>query len=369
VNSRSSNIWCDKLSTASSILAGDNMSSFRLRSAALFLTYPQCDVLPEVANAHIVAKLKDFRWSLWCVEKHSDGHKHLHALVMLRARCDLHSATCLDLVIPGGYVYHGDYRAARSIKSVFDYVMKDGDVYCFGITVDAAREECSPAKEAKKRKINDIYGMLMDGKSLVEIAEDDADLVGTCVLHGDKIRKLAREALLEKSMPLKKWLGVRVEEGGPMEMMDIVGWLNANILKSRPFAAKQLWIHGPTCFGKTSLIMKLMTCLRVYVVPKEDFYDLYEDGRYDLIVFDEYKHDKTIQFMNQFVDGMVMPLRQKGNQTLKAKNLPVIVLSNFPMRMCYPHVDEQVFATLERRFVTIGLTRPINVILDVEDRA
>ena len=76
--------------------------------------------------------------------------------------------------------------------------------------------------------------------------------------------------------------------------------------------------------------------LRVYDMPKdEDFYDGYEDGCYDLVVMDEFKSHKKIQFLNAWCDGQPLPLRQKGCQSVKNDNLPLIVCSNFSIENCY----------------------------------
>ena len=65
--------------------------------------------------------------------------------------------------------------------------------------------------------------------------------------------------------------------------------------------------------------MKLSECARTYAVPDEDFYDDYADSNFDLIVFEEFKHQKTVQWMNKFIDGQVCPLRQKGSRQSEEK--------------------------------------------------
>ena len=75
---------------------------------------------------------------------------------------------------------------------------------------------------------------------------------------------------------------------------------------------KQLWLWGPPGIGKTRFLSYLRARLRVYDMPKdEDFYDSYEDGCYDLVVMDEFKSHKKIQFLNAWCDGQPLPLRQK----------------------------------------------------------
>jgi len=100
----------------------------------------------------------------------------------------------------------------------------------------------------------------------------------------------------------------------------IFKWIINNILEERPFAQQQLFIWGETCLGKTGLINTLEKYCRIYFVPAdEEFYDLYDDDEYDLVVFDEFLGGKKITFMNQFLDGQKLPIRKKGTQYLKQK--------------------------------------------------
>jgi len=115
-----------------------------------------------------------------------------------------------------------------------------------------------------------------------------------------------------------------------------VEWLETNILQTRLPRQKQLWLYGPPGVGKTRLIGLLRTMLRVYDMPRdEDFYDAYEDGLYDLVILDEFKHQKRLQFLNAWCDGQPLPLRLKGSQTVKTDNLPFIIVSNFSPEQCY----------------------------------
>jgi len=117
--------------------------------------------------------------------------------------------------------------------------------------------------------------------------------------------------------------------------LQIAKWICSNIRQNRPFKAPQLYIHGPRNLGKTSLVEWLEKSLSVYHMPTtEEFYDHYSDD-YDLVVIDEFKGQKTIQFLNQFLQGSNMPIRKKGSQGMKSKNLPVVILSNYALSECY----------------------------------
>ena len=73
----------------------------------------------------------------------------------------------------------------------------------------------------------------------------------------------------------------------------------------------------------------------------------------DLCVLDEFRAQKTVQFLNHFLDGSHMPLRQKGRQTLKTDNLPCIILSNFSLEECYCNSGVDKLETLRCRLCEV----------------
>eukprot|EP00918_Siedleckia_nematoides_P027766 GHVU01059762.1.p1 GENE.GHVU01059762.1~~GHVU01059762.1.p1 ORF type:complete len:269 (+),score=49.77 GHVU01059762.1:2-808(+) len=120
----------------------------------------------------------------------------------------------------------------------------------------------------------------------------------------------------------------------------IATWFNEMIELHRsgkmPFRPKQLWIHGPPNIGKSTLIEALEECLRVYKVPKtEDFYDFYADREWDLSILDEFHGQKTITWLNEWLDGSKIVLRVKGAQTLKTDRLATLIVSNPSPEQCY----------------------------------
>ena len=74
----------------------------------------------------------------------------------------------------------------------------------------------------------------------------------------------------------------------------------------------------------------LQRFVRCYIVGYErDTFDDYRDNKYDLIVFDEYKNQKKLEFLNSLIDGQQKRLDQKYGGTVKKVNLPVVFLSNY----------------------------------------
>jgi len=338
---------------------------FRLSGVNLFLTYPQCSILPKDAEAALSKKLKHYEWSIWGSELHEDGSPHLHALVHLRKPCDFRTSTCLDLLTSGGVVSHGNYQVARDPAAVLDYVIKGGKMECFNVALADARALFTSA--GRKRNATEmIMQELEAGKDITTVAFENPEHMTFIMLHKDKLESFYAHRILAQHRPILTFAKAQPKSQEVMPWdSQICQWLNQNIGQTRPFSQKQLWVHGPTKHGKTTLYLELCKMCRTYTVPKEDFYDDYKDSLYDLIVFDEYcpSECKKISWLNQFVDGSPCPLRIKGKQTVKKSNLPVIVFSNYSLRQIYSKVNDTIYATIERRFTEIALGAPLEVAL------
>lgn len=94
----------------------------------------------------------------------------------------------------------------------------------------------------------------------------------------------------------------------------------------------------------------------------EDFYDTYTDDAYDIIVADEYKCQKTITWLNAFVQGgLPLNMRIKGGQIMKYKNLPVIIASNHSIVEGYSKANYISVDALKTRFTEIEVVNIIDI--------
>ena len=197
--------------------------------------------------------------------------------------------------------------------------------------------------------------MIDEGKSIEDVRKFNP---GYFMINKKKIEEYGSYMSVQKKREEKEeWVPPNITNLTDSDLQ-IGTWLLENIRTKRPFKAPQLFIHGPKNHGKTSLIEYLERSLSIYHVSiTEDFYDGY-DNDYDLAVIDEFKGQKTIQWMNEFLQGSSMRLRMKGSQYMKEKNIPVIILSNFPLYQCYPkaHLDNRL-DTLECRLNIVELTK------------
>src|SRR5437868_4815134 len=95
---------------------------FRLNAKKLFLTYPQCDLMPAVAITlleQVLAPTYSIIASIACHENHQDGNFHLHLALILNKKCNLTNENCLDI---GNF--HGNYSSARNWNASVNYIKR-----------------------------------------------------------------------------------------------------------------------------------------------------------------------------------------------------------------------------------------------------
>lgn len=109
--------------------------------------------------------------------------------------------------------------------------------------------------------------------------------------------------------------------------------------------------------------MELDGRLRVLWMQKEeDFMDMWEDGSYDLVVLDEFRGQKKLTFMNEFLEGVPLCLRVKGSQRMKRQNIPVIICSNGNPKDCYRNMEEMWLEPLLERVKVVEVNNFIRII-------
>lgn len=303
-------------------------SRFRMQGKRFFLTFPQCLTTKEQAATNLKGKWpvpEPLSGYVIAEEAHADGTPHLHLLLTFTVKMQFYSPDVFDFI--GGK--HGNYQTARSLRGTLEYVTKKG-VYCSeGLDVKSLLSK-------KGNKSTEMALLCKEGKTLEEINDLDP---GYVLNNKRKLEEyLAWTSLVAMRNEKRPWVPLNDDDGhfGSPEDYVIAGWLNENIKQRRKFKGKQLYVWGPPNTGKTTMVNQLNKRLSVYFVPRdEDFYDGYRDAAYDLAVLDEFTHTKTMQWLNQFLDGQTMTLRIKGGQVVKKDNIPVIILSNYPPEVNY----------------------------------
>lgn len=329
--------------------------AFRMDAKQFILTFPQCDVKKEVAVERLQQKWKEeLKGYIVCEEAHKDGTPHLHVFLLFHRRKDVRRTDFFDFI--GGK--HGSYEVARSVRGSVEYVTKGGNYIVEGLDVEAIKK-----KRAQK---NETYAkMLLDGKSVSEINQIDP---GYVMINKRKLEDYQTWVECESEKKRKvEWIPPKID-GLTDANFKIAEWILKNIRQPRQFKSPQLYIHGPKNLGKTSLVEWLEKSLSVYHMPMgEEFYDLYSDD-YDLVVMDEFKGQKTIQWLNLFLQGSPLNIRKKGCQSMKRKNLPCIILSNYSLSEIYVKANlDGRLSTLEARLLCVEIDSFINFYHDKTD--
>jgi len=218
-------------------------------------------------------------------------------------------------------------------------------------------------KPLKRSKSDEVAEALKEGLSLREV---DEMLPGYFLQNQKKILEYQAFVQAFKTRQLLKPLVSIQYLGDQPETEVIVNWLNLNLFQPRAHKQQQLYIWGPPNSRKTSLITLLRDHLAVYDVPHDAYCSGYQDESYDLAVIDEYTgpshKGKDQSFINQFLEGSIFALPNRYAPLMKRKNLPVIILSNWPVGGI--HVRTEVKAQMNARVYEVEIKEDSPIDLD-----
>jgi len=316
--------------------------SFRLQGRVLALTWPRCLLDKEAALQILLSKgaLK----AVVAREEHADGVPHLHAWVDMGKRIDWTNPNCLDLTEE----WHGNYQVARSPKDWMTYVTKGGTWVAHpkgGWPLDVT----SGKEKVRTTKTDVLAEAILSGS--VTYSEVRKTHPGFWLLHKRKLKEAFSEMELERLSSSKrcpkmlvkhlkeaytKWNADKSQTAYELQSIHtIMEWLFDNFetdLKDLPFRSKQLYLYGDPGVGKSRFIGRLKEWMNGYQIPRGiEFYDLYQDGAYNFAYLDEFKGQKTVQFLNTWLDGNEFVLNKKGEApVVKTDQLPTVTCSNLP---------------------------------------
>lgn len=318
-----------------------------------FLTYPQNETLKSTVLERLQALSYGLVWAIVSQETHKDGQFHLHVALKFRTRVQVRDLNSIFDPIGGK---HGDYRRIKSIPHAIAYCQKeDPDPLVFGTLPKGP-------KTKPPRKMDTIARELMEGQSIKEIAKREPGLVLQNLQKMQTFQAMMK-ALGVSRTTLTHQVTLTFQPSGNEAERKLHEWLANNIPnRNRPHKQAQLYLQANTNHQKTRLVtQKLGQFLKFYPMPLSEQYDnLYNDDAYDGIVLDEFSKGtkRTVQFINQFVEGSPCPVPIKNGQLLKEVNLPVIILSNFEPAEFWKDGQMPLF---ESRFTHIKLTQPLDL--------
>lgn len=370
-------IFTDYVAQKKTELAAKSAKTYRLQCKNYFLTYNMADN-EDVTKEDVMEQLKiifeDPYYMIVCKEKYKvrEAH-HLHCVVCCTNAKHHRSAFFADIKLNRtvGDVAtrtgkHGNYMAVKYLHSAINYVKKDGDYIEHGQLLAANSKEKKPSVSI------DIATMLGSGKSMVEL---NAEYPGFFLMNYKKIldyRNWLQYNSSTSKLPIaERFKAVNLVELNYGEQV-VFNWLKKNVhdgdnrIVDRPLRQPQLWLWGPPGIGKTSFIQELDKYLSIfYPIYESEYLDGYEDNIYDIAIFDEFMGQKTITFLNSFIDGSHKRYNVKNAYTVKKQNIPVVFVSNYRPGEVYKHQEEKnniSLTALVDRLLVVEVTSLFNLV-------
>lgn len=294
---------------------------FRLNSAQLFLTYPQCRLDKQKVYDYLTVKFNNPINILVAHELHANGDDHLHVYLKLATPVDYSSANCLDLSFPGEPIYHGNYQGVRSSKNVVKYCSKKED-YIANFDVEAVKI----AQNGKKKVIGT---KLIEGMTITNLTKEYPELIFDYL----KLKANIQEFLRDNEEPRKTL---------PPFLPN--PW--AKVLPSFKSTKKRhywIWSSQPNK-GKSYHFARPLVEEYLCYLKSGDFTYWSIRGDEQCIILDEYNTASLkFNFLNSMCDGSAEYRIFQGG-VRKMKNPLIIVLSNQPIRNLYTFMYELLYA-------------------------
>lgn len=330
----------------------ENKKKFRLQCKSIFITFPQTETTPEIALERLLANPKTHNCQVVIAqENHQDGNKHLHLYVEFPKSTNIRDKAYFDFICNK----HGNLQKVKCKEAVLAYITKENRWISHEIDVPTVLQAWKVKGEKKRKrekqtKSHKIYEYLKGGSTYQDLLKND-ELGSFLVLHSQKVQRLAHE--FQKLQEKEKRNAEK-----PKYLHFVLNDMEYDMLANLPFKSKQFWIWGPPNVGKSTFIMKMEQAgLHGYQIPTNGDFARWDDDHWDFAYIDEFKGQLTIQFLNEFLQGSKMYLNGKYvvGGTVKNKNLPVFILSNYLPEEVYHKKSSRDLEPLLARLKVIKL--------------
>ena len=123
--------------------------------------------------------------------------------------------------------------------------------------------------------------MIKNGANLADVDDKYPEIV---LQHLKKVRTyIAYQHIAKANTHKLQWTPLQYGINTPLDHSRLINWLNKNLFQKRDFKQPQLWLWSTASnMGKTSLWDKFLSRFcKIYMIPYEDFYDLWQNQTYD----------------------------------------------------------------------------------------
>ena len=313
--------------------------SLLIQGKSLFLTYSQAekqaakDLQEKPTKEKLYLFLSDYAKSESCLsgvavceEKHKDGSSHFHCFVDFSKKVIINEPREFDFL-----GIHPHISAVVNREKALCYMMKEDRK----IEMDDHMQNLCCQWQSTALYVAEFYLKKGFGPDLT--AEKMRHYGFT---HYHKIRtwwKALQAANIRKQEQKKDgWPAVMEKfQGLPQVIFDALKFAAECSQKEihRPLKSKNLllWSSNPSV-GKTTLTLELKKYLRTFDFPTDGWWDGYDDGFYDLVVWNECNFvGWQISDLNRLFEGSNLQLPIKGAKQTKTDNPLIICTSNLDL--------------------------------------
>lgn len=349
---------------------------FRIRSKRLFITYPQVSDTEQTdqMTSEFIAHLATYGQGFLVWERHKNGGWHIHAYLRSDEPIVINQADALDVTYVGKK-YHPNIQSVKSIPNTVKYLLKDNNI---PIPIAMTESELAALIDGvlgTDSKLERIAKKVLDmPDKLYDIVAEDP---GTALRHLRALKEfveiaehLKRKVFLSPTTPID-WEGVHsiihsgkhVIDVDHTQAMNVFNWMQKFVVPpyNNPRKTAQMWITSPPNCGKTYIAEVLGKLIKVVDIFTGDskFWDGYSDTFSQLCIIDEYAptNCKPLSILNSFLEGRRVRLNVKGGTTLKSRNPPVIILSNYTPYEVYSRVPKAGIDALMARLTCFNFSK------------
>lgn len=338
-------------------------TKYQIRSMVNLFTLQNCDLdsSQDVLNLFHQYWRQNFVLPVKIVvakEQHQSGFNHFHIVAYYASKPSYY----IDPVLLAAYFQSSNFNISsaryRSWKNALKYCTKSStDIVSWPETYEYGEDLEVELKISEK-----VYLELKQGTSMDKLLELYTPYMMSNYSKVEKIRNLLKDSSKRQE---PKGLDALWTQFIPDALMNdhskqIASWLQTNLGRERRFRTKNLWIEGAPGIGKSFTMHLLGEYIRIYYLTELENWYRFDEDEYDLIVLDEWKGGRpdgrgrfNVQLFNHLLDGSRVILNMKFGNTIKTKNLPFIVLSNFRISEVYKDSPSPEFRAIQDRFTEV----------------
>lgn len=289
--------------------------NFRVVARDYALTYPKCEVLPEVALGYFKERfIAKYSYLAVVRESHADGSYHLHAQLQFKVDFNCTSEKTFDLKF-GDVVSHPNIQKTADSEDWNAYLHKSGTPLSEGSFEGLAFR----SKKKKKAEAQD--------KSLLR-AQDNMKIINT------ELNELVKDGTVSMYQYCNLYKAKMLFKQNEMKLTAI-------------YPRKCYWIYGEPGIGKSYWVRSNYPS--TYVKPNNKWWDGYVDQA--VVLIDDFDNQHLMHYMKIWADSYTFTAEVKNGSMMPSYTMLFVTSNYMPDDGKLIGQDSVLGKAVSRRFV------------------